>query len=82
MNDTAIVVAALTAAMQLTIMALSVFCVGFFIGFKREEHKISEKSSVKTDITELESEREKKEKKEWKKFLSYDGSNKFEDNSF
>ena len=52
-----------------TLMALGVFAVGFFIGYKSEDKKILKKKT-KT----YESDKEIKAKKEWKKFLEYDGS--------
>ncbi len=81
MTDTAIVVAALTAAIELIIMAIAIFCIGFFIGFKREDDKIVQDNKTKKDISLQESEDEQKAKKEWKKFLNYDGSSDSE-NSF
>ena len=56
------------------LMALGVFAVGFFIGYKSEDKKILKKKRQKELTKTYESDKEIKAKKEWKKFLEYDGS--------
>lgn len=57
-----------------TLMALGVFAVGFFIGYKSEDKKILKKKRQKELTKTYENDKEIKAKKEWKKFLEYDGS--------
>ncbi len=80
MSDTAIVVTVLAAAIEFVLMSFAIFCIGFFVGFKREQNKILQKQFKKSDICKQESEEEQKAKKEWKKFISYDGSSDLENN--
>lgn len=56
------------------LMAFGVFVIGFLIGYKREDKRLSNTKHQKKIIEEKESEKERKAKKEWKKFLEYDGS--------
>ncbi len=72
MSEAAIVCAVITAAIELLLMAFAVFCIGFFAGYRREEHKIVKRKNIHyVDTTK---QTEEKAEKEWKKFLNYDGS--------
>ncbi len=81
MNNTEIILAATAVIVQLGFLALAIFCIGFFVGFKREEKKFMEKDAFKPLKTE-ENTQEEKAKKEWKRFLSYDGSTDADKNGF
>ncbi len=81
MNETAIVVAAIAAIIELGFFALAIFCIGFFVGFKREEKKLFNKTLLRAEKADKNT-KEEKERKEWKKFLSYDGSADTDKNSF
>lgn len=56
------------------LMALGVFVIGFFIGYKSEDKRILKRKQQREIKETQESEKEIKSKKEWKKFLEYDGS--------
>lgn len=80
MTDEAIVIAVIAAAIELLFVLFAIFCVGFFIGFKREDYKLIRKNQNRPNVV-LQNEKEKKNsKKEWERFLSYDGSSDSENN--
>ena len=56
------------------LIALGVFSIGFWIGFRVENKKIIKRRQEQCNNQYEESEKEIKAKKEWKKFLEYDGS--------
>lgn len=74
MSDTAIVYTVLIAAVELLLMTFAIFCIGFFMGYRREDNKIKTRQANLKNILTKESEEETKAQKNWQKFLNYDGS--------
>lgn len=73
MNNS-VVFMAIAVIINFLLVAIAIFGIGFFVGYKIEDKK-TKKKIKNSEVKEIEeSENEKKIKKEWKKFLEYDGS--------
>lgn len=65
---------AIAVIINFLLVAIAIFGIGFFVGYKIEDKK-TKKKIKNSEVKEIEeSENEKKIKKEWRKFLEYDGS--------
>ena len=74
MSYLVVVCAVLSAISALLLLIFALFVIGFLIGYRHEEKRISNKNCNKDEKEAFESDEEKKAKEEWKKFLKYDGS--------
>ena len=73
MNNS-VVFMAIAVIINFLLVAIAIFGIGFFVGYKIEDKK-TKKKIKNSEVKEIEeSENEKKIKKEWRKFLEYDGS--------
>ena len=73
MNNS-IIFTAILIIINFALVAVAIFGIGFFIGYKYEDRKIKLKKENIDTKEIVESDKEKKAKKEWRKFLEYDGS--------
>lgn len=73
MNNS-IVFMAIVIIINFMLIAIAVFGIGFFVGYKLEDKKIKQRKQIVESKEIQESDKEKKAKKEWRKFLEYDGS--------
>lgn len=55
-------------------VAFAVFAIGFLIGYRSEDKRLSKRNQQAEIRNIQESDKEKKAKKDWKKFLEYDGT--------
>lgn len=74
MSYLVVVCAVLSAISALLLIIFALFVIGFLIGYRHEEKRISNKNYNKDEKEAFENDEEKKAKEEWKKFLKYDGS--------
>lgn len=74
MKSIVFVCAAMSILSALLLIIFALFAIGFLMGYKHEEKRISNKSYADYENNIFESEKEKKSKEEWKNFLKYDGS--------
>ncbi len=72
MSDAAMICTVITVTIELLLMAFAIFCIGFFVGYRREDCKIMRKNQIHSE-PDLNKKQENSEK-QWKNFLNYDGS--------
>ncbi len=73
MNNS-IIFMAIVIIINFMLIAIAVFGIGFFVGYKLEDKKIKQRKQIIESKEIQESDKEKKAKKDSTKFLEYDGS--------